>query len=190
MRARRMVVSVIGDAGVQPGSATYEAAREVGRLLVDAGFRVMTGGLGGVMEAASRGAHESERYGEGATLGVLPHLDPAEANEWVDIVLATGLDHARNTLVANADAVIAVGGGAGTLSEIAFAWMFKRLVVAVKGLGWADRLGDERLDGRARCDVVDDRVYAARDARDAVAIVVEKLPLYSRRNKGFRGADR
>lgn len=187
---RRKVVSVIGDAGVKPGSATYEAARQVGRLLVDEGFRVMTGGLGGVMEAASRGAHESERYGEGATIGVLPHLDPAEANEWVDIVLATGLHHARNTLVANADAVIAVGGGAGTLSEMAFAWMFKRLVVAVKGVGWADKLGGERLDARSRCDVADDVVYAADDARHAVAIVVERLPLYTGRNKGFHRAER
>ncbi|MFO0590335.1 MAG: TIGR00725 family protein [Polyangiaceae bacterium] len=187
---RRMVVSVIGDAGVKPGSATYETAREVGSLLVDAGFRVMTGGLGGVMEAASRGAHESGAYSDGATIGVLPHLDPAEANEWVDIVLATGLDHARNTLVANADAVIAVGGGAGTLSEIAFAWMFKRLVVALKGLGWADRLAGERLDARARCEVEDDRVYSADDARQAVAIVVQKLPLYGPRNKGFRPAGR
>ena len=68
-------------------------------------------------------------------------------------MIRDGLDHARNTLVANADAVIAVGGGAGTLSEIAFAWMFKRLIVAVRGLGWADRVADQRIDARVRCDV-------------------------------------
>lgn len=185
---RRAVISVIGDAGARPGSAVYEAAREVGKLAVDAGFRVMTGGLGGVMEAASRGAHESARYREGDTIGVLPHLDPAEANPWVDIVLATGLDHARNTLVANGDAVVAVGGGAGTLSEIAFAWMFKRLIVAVRGGGWAERLGDQRLDGRPRNGVENDRVYPADDAHHAMALVVEMLPLYTDRNKGFRGA--
>ena len=182
---RRAVISVIGDAGVQPGSATYEMACDVGRLAVDAGFRVMTGGLGGVMEAACKGAHASALYREGDTIGILPQLDPAAANPWVDIVLATGLDHARNTLVANADAVVALGGGAGTLSEMAFAWMFKRLIVAVRGLGWADRLGDQRLDARARCDLDDDRVYSAEDGHQAMLIVVEKLPFYTGRNAGF-----
>ena len=184
---RRAIVSVIGDAGVQPGSIAYEAAREAGRLTIDAGLRVMTGGLSGVMEAARRGAHESSKYREGDTIGLLPRLDPAAANPWADIVIATGLDHARNTLVANADAVIAVGGGAGTLSEIAFAWMFKRLIVAVRGLGWADRVADQRIDDRVRCDVDGDRVYAADDARQAVSLVVEKLPLYVRRSGGFAG---
>lgn len=182
---RRPIVSVIGDASVQPASIAYETAREAGRLAVDAGLRVMTGGLSGVMEAALRGAHESSKYREGDTIGLLPRLDPAAANRWADIVIATGLDHARNTLVANADAVIAVGGGAGTLSEIAFAWMFKRLIVAVRGLGWADRVADQRIDARPRCDVDGDRVYAADNARQAVGIVVEKLPLYVRRSGGF-----
>lgn len=187
---RRKVVSVIGDAGVLPGSPTYDVALDLGRRLVDAGFRVMTGGLGGVMEAACKGAHVSDRYREGDTIGILPHLDPEEANPWADIVIASGLDHARNTLVANADAVIAVGGGAGTLSEIAFAWMFKRLVIAVRGPGWADRLADQKLDGRARCAVEEDRVFAANDALHAVALVEEKLPLYGARSAGFGGAGR
>jgi hypothetical protein len=180
-------VSVIGDAGVKPGSVAYDVAREAGRLAIDAGFRVMTGGLSGVMEAALRGAHESSKHREGDTIGLLPRLDPAAANPWADIVIATGLDHARNTLVANADAVIAVGGGAGTLSEIAFAWMFKRLIVAVRGLGWADRVADQRIDDRVRCEVDGDRVYGADGARQAVGIVVEKLPLYVVRNAGFTG---
>ena len=87
--------------------------------------------------------------------------------------------------MANADAVVALGGGAGTLSEMAFAWMFKRLIVAVRGLGWADRLGDQRLDARARCDLDDDRVYSAEDGHQAMLIVVEKLPFYTGRNAGF-----
>lgn len=184
---RRALISVVGDAGAKPTTPTYEIAREVGRLAVDAGFRVMTGGLRGVMEAACMGAHESEGYREGDTIGILPHLDPAQANSWCDIVLATGLDHARNTLVANADAVVAVGGGAGTLSEIAFAWMYKRLIVAVRGEGWAATLGDQRLDGRQRNSIEGDRIYAAEDARHAIRLVVEMLPLYSVRNQGFHG---
>lgn len=63
------------------------------------------------MEAACKGAHDSLRYREGDTVGNLPHDDPQEANQWVDVVFATGMSHARNALVANADAVIAIGGG-------------------------------------------------------------------------------
>lgn len=187
---RRRVVSVIGDAGVLPETPTYRTAEELGRLLVDSGFRVMTGGLRGVMEAASRGAHASALYREGDTIGIVPHLDPEEANPWVDIAIGSGLDHARNTLVANADAVIAVGGGAGTLSEICFAWMFKRLVIAVRGQGWADRLGGQRLDARPRGEGPDDQVYCADDAAHAVAIVHDKLPSYAARGRGFGAGDR
>lgn len=121
------LVSVIG-----PGTATaivLAHAEEVGARLVDAGFVVVTGGLGGVMEAASRGA-KSRR---GITIGVLPGADPAEANGWVDLALPTGLGEMRNGLVARlGSALVAVGGGHGTLTEIGFALGLGRPVV---GLG-------------------------------------------------------
>jgi len=184
---RRSIVSVVGDAGAAPGSEHYALARALGRLLVDASFRVMTGGLGGVMAAACRGAHDSDRYREGDTIGILPHADPRHANEWVDIVLPTGLDHGRNAIVANADAVIAVGGGAGTLSEIAFAWLYKRLIVAVEVTGWSADLAGRRLDHRIRHPgVAEDCVYAAKNAEEAVMIVVERLPAYAARHSGIR----
>ena len=184
---RRPTLAVIGDAGALPGSAAYTAAFETGKLAVDAGFRVITGGLGGVMEAACKGAHASELYREGDTIGVLPQFDPGEANAWVDIAIATGLDHARNGLVANADAVVAIGGGAGTLCEITFAWMYKRLIVAITVPGWSAELGGRRLDHRVRCpDVLDDQIFAAEDAKRAMAIVVERLPAYSARHAGLR----
>jgi uncharacterized protein (TIGR00725 family) len=109
-------VAVVG-----PGDATdelCELAAEVGRLLGAAGAVVVTGGLGGVMAAACRGAKE----GGGTTVGLLPGRDRSAANEWVDIAIPTGLAELRNGLVvAAADAVIAVGGSWGTLSEIALA---------------------------------------------------------------------
>jgi uncharacterized protein (TIGR00725 family) len=93
-------------------------AEEVGAALAGAGAVVVTGGLGGVMEAACRGA-KSRR---GRTVGLLPGEDRSEANGWVDVALATGLGELRNALIVRScDAVIAIGGGPGTLSEIAFA---------------------------------------------------------------------
>jgi uncharacterized protein (TIGR00725 family) len=109
-------VAVVG-----PGDATADelaAAEEVGRLLAEGGAAVVCGGLGGVMEAACRGA----RSAGGLTLGILPGRDRREANPYVDVAVPTGLGEARNALVVRAaDAVVGVGGGYGTLSEIALA---------------------------------------------------------------------
>jgi uncharacterized protein (TIGR00725 family) len=120
---------------VGPGEASAEellVAEEVGAGLADLGAVVVTGGLGGVMEAACRGA----RSRRGHTLGILPGEDRAAANGWVEIAVATGLGELRNGLVVRAsDALVAVGGGHGTLSEVALALKLGRPVV---GLGtWA-----------------------------------------------------
>jgi hypothetical protein len=93
-------------------------AEEVGRAIAEAGAVLVCGGLGGVMEAACRGA----RAGGGLTVGILPGRDRAEANRHVDIAIPTGMGEARNALVVRAaDAVVAVDGEYGTLSEIALA---------------------------------------------------------------------
>jgi uncharacterized protein (TIGR00725 family) len=109
-------VAVVG-----AGEATDEErrrARAVGRALAERGAVVVCGGLGGVMEAACQGAKE----GGGRTVGILPGPDRGAANRWVDVALATGLGEARNALVVRAvDALVAVGGEYGTLSEIALA---------------------------------------------------------------------
>ncbi len=120
------LVGVVG-----PGDAdlaTEAVAEEVGARLAAAGFWVVTGGLGGVMEAASRGA-KSRR---GHTVGVLPGDDPGAANGWVDLSLPTGLGELRNGLVARlALGLVAVGEGHGTLTEIGFALGLGRPVVGV-----------------------------------------------------------
>jgi uncharacterized protein (TIGR00725 family) len=120
---------------VGPGEASEDelaAAEEVGAGLASLGAVVVTGGLGGVMEAACRGA----RSRRGRTLGILPGEDREAANGWVEIAVATGLGELRNGLVVRAcDALVAVGGGHGTLSEVALALKLGRPVV---GLGtWA-----------------------------------------------------
>jgi uncharacterized protein (TIGR00725 family) len=136
-------VSVIGS-----GAEHESRAEEVGRLLAERGCVVVTGGRGEVMAAASRGAKSAG----GTTIGILPGEDRSDANEWVDHVVVTGLGHLRNFAVAaSADAVIAVGGRWGTLSEIAFAKLLGRPVVILEP-GWelegVDRAGtaEEAVD--------------------------------------------
>jgi uncharacterized protein (TIGR00725 family) len=117
-------VAVIG-----PGDEPTVAAAEVGRLLAERGVTLVCGGRGGAMEAACRGAKEAD----GLTVGILPGSDRSGANPFVDVVLPTGLGEARNALVVGAaDVVIAIGGGYGTLSEIALALKAGKRVI---GLG-------------------------------------------------------
>lgn len=138
--ARRPIASVIGSGDA--GEDARQMARDLGRCLTDAGFRVLTGGLGGVMEAASEGARMSARYRDGDVIGLLPGYEANAANPFVDIAICTGLAHARNVLCAAAgDVVIAVGGSSGTLSEIALAWTLgKPVACAGQTEGWARRL--------------------------------------------------
>jgi uncharacterized protein (TIGR00725 family) len=117
-------VAVIGSGAEHEGRA-----EEVGRLLAERGCAVVTGGLGEVMAAASRGA----KSGGGTTIGILPGEGREDANEWVDHAVVTGIGHARNlVVVASGDAVIAVGGSWGTLAEIGFASRLGRRVVILE----------------------------------------------------------
>ena len=181
--ARRRTVAVIGDAICKLNSKTELHARRLGTLLIDSGYRIITGGMGGIMEAACRGAKESKRYREGDTVGLLPGHTPSAANLFVDIVIPTGLDYGRNYLVAHSDAVVAVGGGAGTLSEICYAWMHKRLIIALGQEGWAGKLAGKKLDQRIRYrDIPDDRIYAANNPREVINFLSQLLPVYNARD--------
>jgi uncharacterized protein (TIGR00725 family) len=84
---RRRTVAVIGDGEVLPGSSKYQLARQVGGLLCERGFRVVTGGLGGIMEAASRGARETSVWTPGTVIALLPGTNPADANPYADLVV-------------------------------------------------------------------------------------------------------
>jgi uncharacterized protein (TIGR00725 family) len=147
--SRTPYVAVVG-----PGVASSEqlhGAEEIGAGLAAAGAVVVTGGLGGVMEAACRGA----RSKRGHTLGILPGEDRGAANGWVEIAVATGMGELRNGLVVRAaDAVVAIGGSHGTLSEIALALKIGRPVI---GLGTWDVHGVEHVSTAAEAI---DRVVA------------------------------
>jgi uncharacterized protein (TIGR00725 family) len=181
---------VIGDANVTPGSPKILLAEETGRLLIDAGFRVLTGGLGGVMEAACRGARSSSNYRPGDTVAVLPGHDPTDANPFVDIVIPSGLDYVRNSIVAHADALIAIGGGAGTMSEICLAWTYKRLIIALRVEGWSGKIADQRVDERVRYpNEPDDRVFGARSPADAVQTLVDRIARFNGQHGTVRRRD-
>jgi len=110
-----MIIAVIGDSSCSPEEA--KLAQSVGELLAQRGVTVVCGGLGGVMEAVCRGAKSKG----GLTIGILPGQDSSMANPWVDIPVVTGIGEARNVaVVKSAQAVIAISGGYGTLSEIAY----------------------------------------------------------------------
>ncbi|MDP9190018.1 MAG: TIGR00725 family protein [Actinomycetota bacterium] len=131
-------VSVIGAASGDEELLAH--AEAVGRLLAEAGAALVCGGGGGVMEAASRGA----RVAGGVVIGVLPGSDPSDANEHVTHTVATGIGQARNlAVVASGDAVIAVGGEWGTLSEIAFARKLGKTVVALDSWTLRNRAGTD-----------------------------------------------
>lgn len=121
------MIGVIG--GGQCSAGIYELARQVGQEIARAGALLICGGMFGVMEAACRGAKEAG----GTTIGILPGTLKTEANGFVDIPLVTGLNEARNVIIArSADGLIAVDGEYGTLSEIAFAFKFGKPVVGLQ----------------------------------------------------------
>ena len=158
-RARQVAVS---GGGANPPEDALSAAEEVGRRLAEAGFRVVCGGLSGVMEAAARGAASAG----GEVIGILPGDDPADANPYCTHIVATGIGHARNlAVVASADAVIAIGGEWGTLSEIAFARRLGRPVVALRT--WNLRGIGPMEDAPG--------IEAAADAESAVRAVAEAI---------------
>ena len=118
-------IAVIGPA--DPSPEEYETARRVGCLIASDHETLVCGGLSGVMEAACKGAREKG----GLTIGIVP--DTGSGNAYLDIIIRSGLGHARNALVVqSSDAVIAIGGGYGTLSEIALALKAHRPVFGVK----------------------------------------------------------
>lgn len=159
-------IGVIGDQDAT--KETLLIAKRVGWEIAKAGFVLVCGGRRGVMEAACQGAKEAG----GLTVGILPGCDKKEANPYVDIVIPTGLGYARNTLVVLAsDGVVVVGGRSGTLSEIAFAWMYNRPIVAITPAGgWGAEIAGKSVDNR-RGDVV----LGFEDVRTAILHLTKQL---------------
>ncbi len=127
-------------------------AYDVGSEIAKSDSVLVNGGLGGVMEAASHGAHDAN----GLVLGIIPQDDPSAANEFCDIVIPTGMGLTRDYLNAlSADGVIIIGGGSGTLSEACASYMYKKPMVAIKNLGGAvDPYIDGYIDHRKNIKII------------------------------------
>jgi hypothetical protein len=150
----RKRIGVIGAAECSPPIETL--AEEVGYRIAEKGGIVITGGLGGVMEAACRGA----KAAGGLTVGILPGFNAQEANNYVDIPIVTGLSHARNVIVVrSAEGIIAINGGYGTLSEIAIALKLGKTVVGINT--WE----------------IDPQIIRVRDANEAVEMIFTAITL-------------
>ncbi len=124
---KKIRIGVIGTS--EPDARLYRIAEEVGREIARRDGVLICGGLGGVMEAAAKGAQQKG----GLTIGILPTEDTSLANPYIDIPIATGIGEARNIIIVrSAEALIAIGKGFGTLSEISFALKMKKPLVGIE----------------------------------------------------------
>ncbi len=162
----RGIISVIGSSEID--LKTAEKARKIGRLIAKNGFALACGGMGGVMEAACKGCKEED----GLTIGILPTKNKFDANPYVDIKIPTALGQARNTIVTlTGDGVIAVGGNAGTLSEICFAWIYDKPICVLTGVeGWSAKMANQKLDHRRK-----DRIHEANTPEEAVQTIIDLI---------------
>jgi uncharacterized protein (TIGR00725 family) len=128
----------------------YSFGLELGKYLCLKNIVLINGAKFGFMEAVSKGYKEAKNYTFGHIIGILPESDKSLANEYIDINIPTGIGTARNSIIINScDIVIAVGGGAGTLSEIAFAWQKNKAVFCCTQFGgWSEKLAGEQIDFR------------------------------------------
>lgn len=160
------VVSVIGASEIDKD--IEEKTFEIGRLLAQNKFIVACGGLSGVMEAVCKGVKEEN----GLTIGIIPYEEKSAANKYVDIVIPCPFSQARNIVVVlSGDACLAISGKAGTLSEICFAWIYQKPIVALSSVeGWSSKIANQKLDDRRF-----DKIYGVRTPKEAIEKIKELL---------------
>ena len=157
----KRTISVIG--GSESSSDNLEIAEELGREIAKRDIVLICGGMGGIMEYACKGAKAEN----GLTIGITPFDSKDASNDYLDVVIPTGLGYARNFLVAKAgDVVIAIDGSAGTLSEMAIAWFSDKPIIALEPTGgWAKKLAGVKIDERRS-----DTVYEAKSPKEAIEL--------------------
>ena len=161
-------ILVIGhdDAGCTP--LHEKLAYETGTEIAKSGAVLVTGGLGGVMKAASHGSHDAG----GLVIGIIPQHEASNANEYCDVVIPTGMGHTRDFLTAlSGDGVIVIGGGSGTLTEVCASYVHKKPIAALKNSGdVAAEYADKFLDHRNHVKIV-----GVDSPKDAVKYILEQI---------------
>lgn len=172
---KKLQIGVIGSAGWEeypqkkPNKKTYKIAYEVGKLIAREHAILVCGGKGGVMEEVCRGAKEEN----GITVGVVSGNQRNQTNQYVDIEVVSGMTNAAEEalIISMSDGIIAIGGGSGTLQEIALAYRNKKPIVAIRGVsGWANKLADSYLDERSLI-----KIASAGTPKQAIALLFKKI---------------
>ena len=166
--SRNIQITIIGNNENGTTPELVKIAYETGMEIAKSGAVLITGGLDGVMKAASHGAKD----GGGLTVGIIPQNDASFANEYCDVVIPTGMGLARDFLTAlSGDGVIIIGGGSGTLSETCAAYMHKKPIVAIKTSGGvAEKYADQYLDHRQNVMII-----GVNTPKEAVRVILEKI---------------
>jgi len=166
VKMRQILIIGNNDNGCTP--EIEKIAYDAGKHVAESNSVLITGGLGGVMKAASHGAKDSG----GLTIGIIPQDDSSLANEYCDIVIPSGMGLSRDFLNAlSADGVIVVGGGSGTLSEICAAYMYKKPIATIKNSGgMATKYADQYLDHRENVKII-----GFDSPKDAVDYILEQI---------------
>ncbi|MFW9971765.1 MAG: TIGR00725 family protein [Candidatus Odinarchaeota archaeon] len=158
------VVSVIGASEIS--KKTREKTLEIGRLLAKNNYAIACGGLSGVMKAVCKGAKEEG----GFTIGIIPSTEKSHANKYIDLVIPCPFSQARNIVVVlTGDVCLAISGKAGTLSEISFAWIYQKPIVALTEVeGWSSKIANQKLDDRRS-----DMIYGVKNPQEAIEKINE-----------------
>ena len=177
-RLKRVQIGVIGynsGTSVQINDNTLKLAYSVGAEIAKRNAILISGGLGGVMQSSCKGANDND----GFTIGIVPHDNPIEANEYCNAVICTGIGLSRDFIVAHSsDGIISVGGGVGTLIELCVGYMAKKPMVAISGSGGiSDIYGGRYLDERKRITI-----EFMEDPARAVNYIIDQVTLKSEIN--------
>ncbi|MBY9007369.1 MAG: TIGR00725 family protein [Candidatus Lokiarchaeota archaeon] len=158
------IISII--CGSEINQDTEEKAIEIGRLLAKNNYAISCGGLFGAMEAVCKGAKEEN----GLTIGIIPYKKKSSANQYIDIVIPVPFSQARNLVVVlSGDMCVAIGGKAGTLSELCFAWIYGKPIIALSSVdGWSSKIAGQKLDDRRP-----DLVHNAKTPQEVIQIILE-----------------
>ncbi|MDX1798563.1 MAG: TIGR00725 family protein [Candidatus Lokiarchaeia archaeon] len=153
------IISVIGASEISKD--IREKTVEIGRLIAKNNYAIACGGLSGVMEAVCKGAKEEG----GFTIGIIPSIEKTNANKYIDLVIPCPFSQARNIVVVlTGDVVLAISGKAGTLSEISFAWIYQKPIVALTEVdGWSSKIANQKLDDRRS-----DMIYGVKTPQEAI----------------------